>query len=471
MAKNKNKKRKFNGGYGRGQNPMAEVLRLNNMLAKIDVNKNVDEAIKKVNQVNNKIVENNTVQVANQLLENRTIIKDFTEGDYSISRYVEKDKVQVVDKPLVVGYLRDYSGCGHFRMVYPMNMINTKFAYSGKINCTLFPVTLTQEDILPHVRSFVFQRPIGDDQTFKIRAYKKFQEQYQYKLIGELDDYVFDLPEYHPGYENNIIRNVRSLLVNLRLMDEIIVSTNNLKKELIELGIDTKITVIENTLPKYLYQTDVKRFKFSDIIKPKIAFTGSNFHYNNSKQLDGDFSGAIKEFIIKNVDNFEFVFFGDAPYFLKKEVNEGKIIIVPYTNTVEYSTNLKKYRIDFVIAPLVENLFNSCKSDLRYLEASAMGSVFIGYKFLNGLSSPYQTNRLTLDENSTVEDIENIIKKYSTKDLFNDEISSQYNELDDRWLENTANLLKYIEVYSSGIKGLIIEQDHPQYEEFKPFIR
>lgn len=461
------KKKKKYTGYAK--NPMKEVMRINKMLSEISVEENVNAAIQKVNQVNNKIVENNTVQVANQLLANQTIIKAFTDDSYAIERYVEKEPVQVVDKPFVIGYIKDYSGCGHFRMIYPMNMINTKFSHTGKINCSIFPAMLTQDDVVPHVRAFVFQRPIGEDQVFKINAYKKFQAQYQYKLIAELDDYVFELPEYHPGHDENFIKNTRSLLTNLNNVDEVIVSTENLHRQLSALGVTSRIKVIKNYLPKHLYQTDVKRFRFNDITKPKIAFTGSNFHYNNLKKLDGDFSANIKEFIIKNIDVYDFIFFGDAPYFLKQFVDEGKIVIIPFTNPVEYANNLKKIRVDFVIAPLSENLFNACKSDLRYLEASAMGSIFIGSRFINvdereGFTSPYQYNNNVFDTSTTVEQLEAIIEKFKNKDKFNEEISIQYDELEDRWLENPKNILEYVEVFSTGVKGLVIEEDHPQFE-------
>lgn len=467
MASNKKKK-----PVRRKYNPMAEVIRINKVLSEINASGEIQSVVESVNKATSELVDNNGFTVAAQILENRTIIKDFSNSDISIERYTESGKVQVVDKPLVIGYLRDYSGCGHFRMIYPMNMINTKFSYSGKINCTLFPVMLTQEDVVPHVRAFVFQRPIGDDQVHKIDTYKKFQKEYQYKLVGELDDYVFDLPEYHPGYDTSYVRDTRTLLHNLNKMDEVIVSTVNLKNELARLGVTTKITVIENCLPKHLYETDVKRFKISQRdTKPTIAFTGSNFHYNNEKQLDGDFAGNIKDFILKNLDNYKFMFFGDAPYFLKTEEISAKILIVPPTNPVEYATNLKKYRTDFVIGPLSENVFNACKSDLRYLEASAMGSIFIGSKFLGEFTSPYQNCRNTFTVNDSVEDIEAIIAKYSDVNLFNDEIALQYEELEGRWLEKAENLMKYVEVFSTGIGGVHIEQSHPQYESFKDFVK
>lgn len=466
--KNKNKvKKKYIGGH---TNPMKEAIRINNILSKINIDDSVTESINKVNQLNNKILENNSVQVATQILENNSVIKKMTDDSYRIQTYVEKDAVEVVNKPYVIGYLKDYGGCGHFRMIYPMNLINSRFSFSGKINCTLFPNMLVQDDLVPHVRAFVFQRPITEESTYAINAYKKFQKEYQYKLIAELDDYVFEVPSYHPAYSTNTIEHTRMLLLNLAKMDEIIVSTENLKNGLIELGITNKITVIENYLPKYLYKTDVKRFRLNDIKKPTIAYTGSDYHYNNSLKLDGDFSENIKEFILKNIDNYNFIFFGNVPEFLREHANDGKIVIVPFTNPVEYSTNLKNYRADFFIAPLAENMFNACKSDLRYLESSAMGSVFIGSKFTGEFTSPYQKCPITITADSTVEDIEKIINSNLNKDNFNNILSEQYDSLDNRWLENNQNIFKYVEAYSSGVAGVKVDEDHPQYGQVKDFL-
>jgi len=467
MSKKRSGHNRFKGAH---QNPMKEIIKINNMLNKINVGANVDSAINKVNEMNNKILENNSVQIATQILENKTVIKNFKDDSFRIPTYVETDSVQVVNKPFVIGYLKDYGGCGHFRMVYPMNLINSRFSFDGKINCTLFPRMLVQDDLIPHVRAFVFQRPMGEESTYAINAYKKFQPQYQYKLIAELDDYIFEVPNYHPMYKTNTVEKTRSLLVNLANMDEIIVSTETLKNSLVELGLTNRITVIENYLPKHLYQTDTKRFRFLDIQKPTIAYTGANYHYNNEQQMCGDFTDNVQKFIKKNIDNYNFIFYGSAPYFLKEEADAGKLVIVPFTNPVEYTTNLKKYRADFVIAPLVENIFNACKSDLRYLESSAMGSVFIGSRFTGKLSSPYQNLSLTFTEETTVEELENIISKHCNKDEFNKILSEQYDFLDSRWLENNNNIFKYVETYSSGIGGVKVSESHPQYIKIQEIV-
>lgn len=470
MTKRKN--RNFHPNKARSNDPMKEVLRITSLLNKIDVDKSVSEAVTKVNKANNEIIESTSFEVANKLLDSRTLVKKHDDSNRpKIDTYVEDGQVEVVNKPFVIGYLKDYGGCGHFRMIYPMNLINSRFSITGKINCTLYPKMVVQDDIIPHVRTIVFQRPIGEESVYTISAYKKFQKEFQYKLVAELDDYVFELPQYHPNFMRNTVEETRTLLLNLNTVDEVIVSTDNLKNELVKLGVTSLITVIENYLPKYLYQTDLRRFKLNNIVKPRIVYNGSDYHYNNEKNLEGDFEGNIKEFIISNIDNYEFIFFGNTPNFMKKYVDEGKVVVVPFTNPVEYATMLRRTRADFVIAPLVENVFNSCKSDLRYLEAASMGAIFIGSKFNGEFTSPYQGNTNTFDSTSSAEDINNIISKYLDKDVFNDELASQYEFLEGRWLENNNNIFKYVETYSSGIGGVQISTDHPQYADVAKILK
>ena len=152
-------KKKRNKSY-QPKGPMAEINRISRIIDKISVDDTINKSISKLNEVNEKIANNNTIDTAKTLLYNQTIIKNITNPEHTIERYFVDniDEVEVVDKPFVVGYARDYSGCGHFRMIYPMNMINSKYSQSGKINCILYPLPVTQDDIVKHVRCFVFLR-------------------------------------------------------------------------------------------------------------------------------------------------------------------------------------------------------------------------------------------------------------------------------------------------------------------------
>lgn len=377
--------------------------------------------------------------------------------------------VALVEKPYVYGYTGSFSGPAQFRMIFPFNSINAHFGHTGKIQCMVQNQAVTQEDILPFVRAFWFKNPYEAHRSYEIFVYKKYQAQYQYKLIAELDDYVFEYPEWHPLFGTFTIDAARTLIDNLRNVDEVVVSSENLKNLLIELGIDTPITVIPNNLPKAYYGTDLKRYRLKDIAKPVILYNGSNYHYGNN---DGDFEGPIKEFILSNLDNYEFVFMGvghDAageltlPSYLKQPAKEGKIKVMPFYSPTEYPYALRQLRADFVIAPLKECTFNEAKSDLRYIEAAAAGAIFIGQTFENG-KSPYEGCPFTFE---TASDIENIITALRNKDTFNDAMKAQYEVLGTRWLDDVNNLLNIVKVFGYGIEGVSLTPEHEQYKQFE----
>lgn len=378
--------------------------------------------------------------------------------------------VALVEKPYIYGYTSDFSGSAQFRMVFPFNSINAHFGHTGKIQCVVQSQIVTQEDILPFVRTFIFKNPFENNRSYEIFVYKKYQEKYQYKLIAELDDYVFEYPEWHPLYGKFTIDNARNLLDNLRKMDEIIVSTENLKNQLIDLGIDVPITIVHNLLPKAYYGTDVsKRYRLKDVERPTILYNGTNYHYGKS---NGDFDGVIKDFILKHLNDCNFIFMGvgrradgslTLPDYLQQPAKEGLIKIMPHYAATEYPYALRQLRPDYVIAPLVQCPFNEAKSDLRYLESSAAGAIFIGQRFENG-KSPYQALRNSFE---TVEEIESLLARTKDKNSFNEELKVQYDSLGGRWLDDVNNLLNLVKLYGFGIHGVSLTPEHEQYNQFK----
>lgn len=378
--------------------------------------------------------------------------------------------VALVDKPYVYGYTSEFSGPSQFRMIFPFNALNAHFSHTGKLQCMVQNQIITQEDILPFVRAFWFKNPFEANRTYELFVYKKHQERYQYKLIAELDDYVFEYPEWHPNFGKFSINDARTLLDNLRNVDEVVVSTEALKRQLTELGVSTPMTVIPNNLPKAYYGTDIsKRYRLKDLVKPTILYNGSNYHYGKT---NGDFDGEIRTFIENNLDNYNFIFMGvgrrgdgslTLPDYLQQPAKEGRIKIMPHYAPTEYPYALRQLRPDFVIAPLVDCPFNEAKSDLRFLEGASTGAVFLGQAFENG-TSPYQFLRNTF---ITAKDIEETIARLLNKDSFNEELKIQYELLSTRWLDDVNNLLNIVKVFGSGIDGVKLTREHEQYSQFK----
>ena len=382
--------------------------------------------------------------------------------------------VAVVDKPYVYGIVSSLVGPTQFRIINPFNAINGQFSSTGKIFCSVVNSMVTQEDILPFVRAFVFKNPFESNRLFEIYQYKKYQEKYQYSIIADIDDYSFEYPEWHPEHGKFTIENARTLLINLKTVDQIIVSTETLKEQLIDLGIETPIVVVPNHLPRS-YVTDVRRYRLKDISKPKILYNGSNYHYGKS---NGDLDGIVKDFILKNLENYEFTFMGigrradgslTLPDYLQEPAKNGLIKITPFYTASEYQVALRQLRPDYVLGPLVECPFNEAKSDLRFLEATASGALFIGSRFENG-KSPYQNYPFSYGESEGVAKIEEIIETTSNREVFNDYLKSAYDILDKRWIDSTANLLNYIKIFGDGIRGVQITPEHEQYEDMKNYL-
>jgi hypothetical protein len=415
---------------------------------------------------------NNTAEnyLSKTVMVNPASPEDTLQATVSVPTAEAIGPVALVEKPYIYGYTSDFSGSAQFRMIFPFNSINAHFGHTGKIQCMVQNQIITQEDILPFVRAFWFKNPYEDNRTYEIFVYKKYQEKYQYKLIAELDDYVFEYPEWHPLHGSFTIDNARTLLDNLRKVDEVVVSTENLKLLLIDLGVETPITVVPNLLPKAYYGTDVsKRYRLKDIERPTILYNGTNYHYGKS---NGDFEGPVKDFILRNLDNVNFIFMGvgrradgklTLPDYLQQPAKEGKIKIMPHYSATEYPYALRQLRPDFVIGPLQQCLFNTAKSDLRYLEAAAVGAIFIGQAFEDG-TSPYQFVRNNFEK---AEDIEETISRLRNKDVFNEELKIQYDAIATRWLDDVNNLLNIVKIFGDGINGVQLNPEHEQYNQFK----
>lgn len=384
--------------------------------------------------------------------------------------------VALVEKPYVYGFTSSFGGTSQFRLIYPFNSINAHLGNSGKIFCSIQNQFVTQEDVIPFVRAFVFKNPWEANRVFEIHQYKQHQARYQYKLIADIDDNVFEYPEYHPEYDKFTIDNARNLLHNLKSVDEVIVSTENLKYQLMSLGVHTPISVVKNNLPKAYYGTDLKRYRLKDIgDKPKILYNGSNYHYAKG---DGDFAGEIKNLILDTLNEYEWIFMGvdkrpdgslTLPSFLQEPAKRGQIKIMPFYAATEYPYALRQLRPDYVIGPLAPNLFNEAKSDLRYLEAAAIGAIFIGSKFENGLS-PYQHLPFSYSEKDGYLRIKEIISHTKNKDIFNESLKVQYDELSGRWMDDVNHLLNYVKIFSNGINGVQITPEHEQYRQFKNIV-
>jgi len=344
-------------------------------------------------------------------------------------------------KNLVLSYVSDYNGCGFIRNILPTTYLNAVFGSREDIRVITSPVMIFQPDILQRTRSILFQRTMGDGMIDSVRKYKEMQKKYKFKMIYDIDDYVWgdDIPDYNMGY--TIPQSTRSSSLEIiKLMDIVCVSTTYLKDSLIAMGInENKIEVVHNTLPQFLWGLDKKPLKTEKIIKPTVLWSSSPSHWDNQNKLYGDMDNSWREWIIKSVkeDKINYIQLGGLPWFFE-EIRD-KIRYCEWINTLHYPHLIKSFNTDFGISPIVDNIFNYAKSPLKYQEYCVSGIVGIGTVFDDNKNSPYEVSITKVSNNITVDEIDDLVfNKLVYPEVYNKIIADQYTSVvDNGW--NTEN--------------------------------
>ncbi|MGH8147082.1 MAG: glycosyltransferase, partial [Rhodanobacteraceae bacterium] len=245
----------------------------------------------------------------------------------------------------------DDTGCGHYRIRQPFMAMQREGLAEGLLATShLTPVLL--ERFAP--TGIVLQRQITDSQLAAMRNYKAFSHAFK---VYELDDYLPNLPmkSAHRGHmPKDILKSLRKALA---LTDRFVVSTEPLAEQFA--GMHDDIRVVLNRLPvDWWGDLTSQRCKSA---KPRVGWAGGASHL-------GDLE-LIADVVRELADEVEWVFFGMCPDKLRPYVHEFH----EGTPIGQYSAKLAALDLDLALAPVEDNVFNACKSNLRLLEYGACG--------------------------------------------------------------------------------------------------
>ena len=333
----------------------------------------------------------------------------------------------------------DYGACGQIRVNWPAQLmqslgvpiLNTRTLYAG------FPLDA------------VFIQRCAEQPIFDI-----LRKCSSTRIILDFDDLLFKgygegLPSYNHAKDDLDINQITECIKkNLDIIDKVVVSTDYLKNVFTDTFNFNRVEVIPNYLPRWMYHFDRKKNKTEDIVNPTVLYAGSSTHYSDTDT--GDFNKSLIEFIKNNIDRINFVIVGNIPFFFKDIAH--KIINIQPINILEYPLLINSLNADFIIAPLKENVFNKCKSNLKYLESCAVGSVMIGSSFAD---SPYNCidERCKIQKTMTANQIDKMFWNLCKKDTYNEILTEQYNYMNENgWLEN--NVSKYTNLFNEKIVGI-----------------
>lgn len=364
--------------------------------------------------------------------------------------------------------LADTGGCGHYRCLFPAWNVRN-LAKNVKFVETQFHIT--DHTFYRHFKHVMVQR--GVDST-SAKWFANFLHPLS-SVHGFWTSYNIDdaigmntIPRYNScwkSYQNvELYENIKLML---RLSDFVIVTTDELKQYYVdEFSVDVnKIIVIPNYLPRWwvgeAYNLEMRAQEYSDFNRrPRIGFTSSLSHFDIKGENSGidDFT-EICQFVRATVNKYQWVFIGYCPKELDDLMMDRRIEVHRHSDLLNFIREVGDKKLQLIIAPLRDNLFNRCKSNIKLIEAWSLGIPFIGANL--PVYSKY-TDKVYTDLNSLQNQIDAVLQD---KPKFKRLIRENRNVIDfgnsaapnGWWLEK--NLQKWSALFTLPPKSIKIDYD------------
>ena len=360
-----------------------------------------------------------------------------------------KPKSPELQLPRFLNYYADYSGCGHWRMIWPEQVLNAH--QKAVVHGTT--VMNVDERYYVQAKGVRIQRQATPQQLEFVKWIRKVADKNNFRLIYEIDDICFheDIPDYNKYKTAFTDPNIRKSAQEMMAMcDEITVTCPYMKDYYKAKTNNNNVTVVPNFMPKFWLgrYSDLNRTMESydkNKRKPRILYAGSGAHFDveNRVKFKDDFY-HVNDVIRKTIDKYTWVFLGAHPLPIRDLVQSGKVEFHPWKRLFEYGKGLFDLNVNMVVAPLQDNTFNKAKSDLKYIEACALGLPIACQDLVTYENAPikFRTGEDMIAQIETTLQDRKRYKAICKK-------ARQY--ADNRWLEDDRNIDCYLELYQYGV--------------------
>jgi len=361
------------------------------------------------------------------------------------SKSLPEPEIPGQNLPRAVNYLADYGGCSWYRCMAPNLMLNLyqKAVLLESTTMVLDPRYYQQ------VKAVKIQRQATPAQREFVKFLKQLSKEHGFKLIYEIDDVVFreDIPLYNRNRDAFTSDEIRGSIMDIMNMcDEVTVTCDYMRDYFIDKTGNKNTTVIPNYLLKWWFdryynlQGLIKSYE-KNKKKPKISIFASGTHVDvaNRNNQEDDFS-AIVQSVIKTRTMYKWQFFGSFPLALKPFIDRGEIAFNPWVPLPEFPQAMAGSDTQLTFAALQDNNFNRSKSNIKLIEAGALGIPCICPDMVTYKDSflKYKTGDEFIDQ-----------IKYALKD------QTRYVDLckksrafsENFWLEDEKNIGKHYEAY------------------------
>lgn len=206
-----------------------------------------------------------------------------------------------------------------------------------------------------------------------------YKDIYKFKLVMESDDDPFHIDNDHPSAKNigvgtDIEQNSHD---QIKLSDAIIVSTDYLNS--VFRCLKSKVYTVPNAIDFNIWNFEKKPFNPDKIV---LGWSGASGH---GKDLS--IVRPILEKILNEIPNLHIKCLHGANNLIDNERFSNDST---WTQINDYPKKLHSMGFDIAIAPLWDNEFNRSKSNLRYLEYSALG--------IPCVASPVEPYKTTIED-------------------------------------------------------------------------
>lgn len=268
----------------------------------------------------------------------------------------------------ILWLISDRMGCGTYRALVPaLTLQDSKVADSEFLlhdECKRH-----RHDSFDDAGVVVFQRAVGDTFVEWIKACRKLG----IRTVFEMDDDLFHVAKHSPaGAHWNQKSIQRQLRAELDLVDHVICSTRPLQEMVQqEMGwkSPSKMTVCHNHLHRAIWGNEILNsvmpYPNQKIV---IGWQGSTTH-------DVDFKEALPALrrVLDEHPHTVLRLFGSLPLSMQGVIPEERFQWAKGVPFERYPTTLRFVNFDIGIAPVTNSNFNRGKSNLKWLEYSALG--------------------------------------------------------------------------------------------------
>ncbi len=183
-------------------------------------------------------------------------------------------------------------------------------------------------------------------------------------IIFELDDNLLELPEEHPDYDHYLVTRTAILRAVVEV-DAVVASTPTLCDYL--RAFNPVAQVFPNYLNDRLWRLKPPTLRDRGVIR--IGYMGGHSHSYDLQIV----VPALEKTLRRYGSRVAVRFWGLAPPAEIRDRANVDWIDVGLVDYGEFAAYFLDQECDLFIAPLQDNLFNHCKSHLKFLEYSALG--------------------------------------------------------------------------------------------------